>query len=159
MGLFPHTPYLLHNAKQTSTRHNMTKGILYHLLVLLAFAQTAWAGEPETFEFFENFDDASHFTLSATVPNGWLSEGTLPFKRQKTRDYGVAGLSGDYAIVADNSTEYTRNDVLYSPLMQLTGGKPCTISFFVWGKAANYSEVKNLGLNVQALQGQTWRIF
>lgn len=154
MGLFPHTPYLLHNAKQTSTRNNMTKGILYHLLVLLAFAQTAWAGEPETFEFFENFDDASHFTLSATVPDGWLSEGTLPFKRQKTRDYGVAGLSGDYAIVADNSTEYTRNDVLYSPLMQLTGGKPCTVSFFVWGKAANYSEVKNLGLNVRAGKGQ-----
>ena len=53
------------------------------------------AGTPESFELFEDFDDSCHFTASQTVPAGWLSLGTLPFKRQCTSDYGVAALSGD----------------------------------------------------------------
>ena len=113
------------------------------------------AGTPESFELFEDFDNSSHFTASKTVPDGWLSLGTLPFKRQRTSDYGVAALSGDYAIVADNSTAYTRDDVVFTPVVKLAGGKPCTITFSVWGKAAQYPEVKNLGLNVRAGHAQS----
>ena len=116
----------------------------------LAFCCIMQAGTPESFELFEDFDNSSHFTASQTVPDGWLSQGTLPFKRKLTKDYGVAALSGDYAMVADNSTAFTRDDVLFTPIVTLAGGKPCTLTFNVWGKASQYPEVKNLGLNVRA---------
>ena len=82
----------------------------------LAFCCIMQAGTPESFELFEDFDDSSHFTASQTVPDGWLSQGTLPFKRKLTKDYGVAALSGDYAMFGVEDGVYTlENQPLNTP--------------------------------------------
>ena len=133
-----------------STTNIYMHRIFTFIMAFFAVNAAIWAGTPESFELFEDFDDDTHFTISEKTPDEWLSEGSLPFTRKRTSDFGVVALSGNFAMVAANSTEYTRNDILFTPIVSLAAGMPCTITFSVWGKAASYSEVKNLGLNVRA---------
>ncbi len=132
-----------------------TKRVSALLMVLLALASRAVAADPVAFEIFENFDDASHFTTSTTVPDGWLSEGTCaPYRSVGgINGTGYTAYSGDY--VMHSQFGYSgRNEQLYTPMMSLAGGKEATISFQLLAPGGSPSIFYTL-VNVKAGTAQT----
>lgn len=87
-----------------------------------------------SFEVYEDFDDDSHFTESSSVPDGWKSEGTVPFSRMEGGAYniGFEAYNGNYVFYTGSSNEYGRSEVVYTSLMKLAAGQPCTIEFQVY---------------------------
>lgn len=86
------------------------------------------------FEVYEDFDDDSHFTESSSVPDGWKSEGTVPFSRMEGGAYtiGFEAYNGSYVFYTASSNESPRTEVIYTSMMKLAAGQPCTIEFQVY---------------------------
>ncbi len=129
----------------------MTKNYkLLTMLFLLLFSSTGMALASEQFEIYEDFDDASHFTQIETIPDGWKSEGTFAFARGTGADYGITVKSGEYAFCTVQSYEYGRNEIIYTPMMKLAGGMPCTIYFSVYAPGGTPPTARNNGFTVKA---------
>lgn len=125
------------------------------MFVSLIVAGTAIAADPVAFEIYENFDDATHFTSSTTLPDGWKSEGNYPFTRNIGNYFGITAKSGDYVFGTPASYDYGRNEVIYTPMMKLAAGKPCTIMFSVYGVGGTPANVRNNGFTLTAGAAQT----
>ena len=119
------------------------------------------SGEPTAFEFFENFDDDTHFANGGIVPDGWLSTGTMAAQREKAGLYetGYDAHSGSYMLNSLDQMGALRDEVLYTPMMKLAGGKEATISFYIYAPggspAAFYSYVDVKAGTAQSLDAQT----
>lgn len=102
------------------------------VLALLLSLVTATASADTQTVFSENFDDASHFTESTTVPDGWASTGTYPLSRQKANYFGRTAYSGEYVMgTMASSSGMNRDEVVYTKPVTLEGGKEYTFSFRV----------------------------
>ena len=121
------------------------------------------AAEPTEFEAFENFDDETHFSDGGSVPNGWLSNGTYDYARPYrcySWDAGVMPHSGDYILFSQDQIGSDRDEVVFTPMMKLAGGKEATISFFIQAPggtpvATFYSTVEVKAGTAQTLEAQT----
>lgn len=123
---------------------------LMTMLFLLLFVATGTVMASERFEIYEDFDDASHFSENETVPNGWKSEGTYAFARGTGSYFGVSAKSGEYVFGTAASYEYGRTEVVYTPMMKLAGGKPCSIMLSVYAPGGSPATVRNNGFTVKA---------
>ena len=126
------------------------------LCTRIAFAQTY-----ESFEIIENFDDASHFTEGSIVPDGWSSIGTSPAERMEAGVYmtGYAAHSGSYVLHSSDNISVVRDEVIFTPMMQLAGGKDAVLSFYIYAPggspAAFYSYVEVKAGTAQNMEAQT----
>lgn len=134
---------------------NFTKRVTNAILLFSLATGSMVAAEPVAFESFENFDNETHFSESASVPEGWKSEGTYPFARDLGSRNGISPKSGDYSFIALPSSAFGRDEVFYTPMMKLAGGKPCTISFSFYAPGGIPNVVRNNGLVVKAGTSQT----
>ena len=125
------------------------------LFVSLLVAGTAFAANPVAFEIYESFDDATHYTAGANIPDGWKSEGNYPFTRNTGNYFGVKAKSGEYVFGAPASYDYGRNEIFYTPMMKLAAGKPCTVMFSVYAVGGTPANVRNNGFTVTAGNAQT----
>lgn len=125
------------------------------MFMMLLVSGTALAANPVAFEIYESFDDATHFTSGANVPDGWKSEGNYPFTRNTGNYFGITAKSGDYVFGTPASYDYGRNEVIYTPMMKLAAGKPCTIMFSVYGVGGTPANVRNNGFTLTAGAAQT----
>ena len=96
------------------------------------------SGEPAAFEFFEDFDDASHFANGGIAPDGWLSTGGNALARSQAGAWytGYDAHSGEYVMHSEHNPN-GRDEILYTPMMKLAGGKEATISFYVMAPGGN----------------------
>lgn len=126
------------------------------LCTRIAFAQTY-----ESFEIIENFDDASHFTAGSIVPDGWSSIGTSPAERMEAGVYitGYAPHSGSYVLHSSDNISVVRDEVIFTPMMELAGGKDAVLSFYIYAPggspAAFYSYVEVKAGTAQNMEAQT----
>lgn len=112
------------------------------LLVAAAPASAA------SFEIEENFDDDSHFTLNASLPDGWHESGNAHIGRIDASESGFLAHT-DPKILAVNSP--TGGETLYTPMMEIAGGTTFTVEFSTLLPGhPNYPSVRNLGINVYA---------
>lgn len=125
------------------------------LFLSLMVAGTVVAADPVAFEMYESFDDATHFTTSTTVPDNWVSTGTYPFARNTGSYYGCQAKSGEYVFAVPESYSYGRDEVFYTPMMKLAGGKPCTITFSMLAPGGTPSNVRNNGFTITAGTAQS----
>lgn len=88
-------------------------------------------GWEATLPYLETFDDASHFTGDATLPNGWVSNSDNAFNVVNGDDWGFTPNSGANLLVANPSYSFGREDVTFTPMMELEAGVTYNISFYV----------------------------
>lgn len=130
-------------------------------LGMLLCTRIASAGEPESFEIFENFDDDSHFTTSNAVPDGWLSIGSAPAARTEAGVYltGYSSHSGTYVFHSSDIIGVERDEVIFTPMMELAGGKDAVLSFYIYAPggipATFYSYVEVKAGTAQTMDSQT----
>lgn len=120
------------------------------MLFLLLFTVTGTVTASEKFEIYEDFDDASHFTENENVPDGWKSEGTYAFAKGTGSYFGIIAKSGESVFGTASSYEYGRSEIIYTPMMKLAGGMPCTIMFSIYAPGGNPSDVRNNGFTIKA---------
>ena len=84
-----------------------------------------------TVPFTETFDDDAHYVLGGDLPDSWASTGTLPFTAIDGSEYSITPYSGSKILFAPNSMENGRSDVVYTPMLQLEGGKSYKVSFYL----------------------------
>lgn len=108
------------------------------------------AAEPP---YAENFDDDATFTASQDVPDGWLSNGTFPFKRYKASDMGISAYSGDYLFGTTDSYNYGRDEVVMTKPLLLKAGTEYTFSFYVYAPGGSPSSVRNNPLTIKVGTG------
>lgn len=131
-----------------------TKRVRILFLLLCAVTGTMFAADPVAFEIYEDFDDASHFTTSTTVPDGWKSEGNYAFARGTGADYGIVTKSGEYAFSTIQSYAYGRDEMFYTPMLKLAGGKPCTLYFSLYAPGGTPA-ARNNGFIIKAGTAQS----
>lgn len=130
-------------------------------LSVLFCARIAIAGEPVFFEIFENFDDNSHFPEESIVPEGWLSIGTTPAMRSEAGAYmiGYNSYSGNYVLHSGDNIASVRDEVIFTPMMELAAGKDATLSFYIYAPGGNpsafYSYVEVKAGTAQSMDAQT----
>ncbi len=125
------------------------------LFLSLMATGTVAAADPVAFEVYESFDDASHFTSDATIPDNWVSTGTYAFTRNTGNYFGCQAKSGEYVFAVPQSYSYDRDEVFYTPMMKLSGGKPCTIMFSMLAPGGMPANVRNNGLTITAGTAQS----
>ncbi|MBQ8223249.1 MAG: T9SS type A sorting domain-containing protein [Bacteroidales bacterium] len=108
---------------------------------VLFSARVAVSGEPVEFEIFENFDDDSHFTADAIVPDGWVSIGSTPAARSEAGEYviGYNSYSGSYVLHSSDLMGVERDEVIFTPMMELAGGKDALLSFYIYAPGGSPS--------------------
>jgi len=119
-------------------------------LFLAALACLPTIAGTKPLEFFEDFDS----TEAMAIPQDWKSTGDSPFSVYPAAWLSMAAQSGDNFMVALSSTTVS-NQVLYTPMLSLAGGKKCTVSFSFIAPGGQPSSVKKLGLIVKAGTSQT----
>ena len=124
------------NMKQAKESISMNQGfIALDDILVTGFApaeggDTPPATEPVAFEDTETFDDATHFTASTRIPDGWLA--TTAYSDIPYRTYGTdvyLAHSGEYIMLSMDNASTVRDEVIYTPLKKLAGGKEATVSF------------------------------
>lgn len=113
-----------------------------HLLFTRFLALTALAGlfatqvQAQTWQpelpYTEGFDDTTHYTAGGTVPDGWLSEGNSPFETVLGSDWDILPVSGESMLFAYPSYSSNREDVVYTPVMDLKAGTKYTLSVYLY---------------------------
>ncbi len=146
--------------KQISMK-NITKKISLLILGVLLCTRIAVAQNYESFEIFENFDDDSHFTESSLIPDGWISIGSSPAARTEAGMYmtGYNSHSGTYVLHSSDNISVVRDEVIFTPMMELAGGKDAVLSFYIYAPggspAAFYSYVEVKAGTAQSMESQT----
>lgn len=82
-------------------------------------AEPAWEA---SLPYVETFDDATHYTGDAVLPNGWTTLGTSPFSTVLAADYGKVADTGDNVIVSGYPQTGMRQDVAFSPMLEMKAG-------------------------------------
>lgn len=105
--------------------------------------------------FTETFDDESHYTLGGELPDGWAqyaASGNTGFTRENSQESYEQAHSGQYYIQSYGMSS-GRQDVLFTPMLQMTAGSEYTISFYV--RASAYQTGRTPSVAITAGQGQT----
>ena len=124
------------------------KKVLLSLLCAAACGFTPMQADELYYE--QGFDNSADFADGAGVPTGWLSEGTYALSRQVATDLGVPAKSGSYIIGNVGSYMQNRDEVLYTPTFALRGGKPCTVSFWLYAPGGTPAIVRYTQIAVTA---------
>lgn len=114
--------------------------------------------EVESYEVFENFDNETNFAAA-----GWLTTGDDEYatpSRTKGVDAGVIAKSGEYVLYSMDQLGSERNEMIYTPMMTMVGGKEASISFYLYtpgGTPATtfYSYVEVKAGTAQTAEAQT----
>ena len=140
---------------------NIIKKISLLLLGILLCARLASAQSYESFEIYENFDDDSHFTEGSIVPDGWASIGSSPAARMEAGMYmtGYNSHSGTYVLHSSDNISVVRDEIIFTPMMELAKGKDAVLSFFIYAPggspAAFYSYIEVKAGTAQSMDAQT----
>ncbi len=127
-------------------------------LAMFLCVGVATAGAPEAFEMFEDFENESSFAAA-----GWLTTGddayTTPSRTFAT-DAGVFAKSGQYILFSMDQMGSERNEMIYTPMMKLAGGKEASISFYLYAPGGSpvatfYSFVDVKAGTAQTAEAQT----
>lgn len=81
--------------------------------------EPAWTA---SLPYVETFDDATHYTGDAVLPNGWTTLGSSPFSTVLAADYGRMADTGDKVIVSGYPQTSNRQDVAFSPMLDMKAG-------------------------------------
>ena len=129
--------------------------IIVAFLSAICFALSATAEGGEAFEIVENFDDATHFVGESTIPEGWVSEGTIAFRRMRGSENGTSAYSGSYIFgTISNTASSSRDEKVFTPMMHLAGGRTCSISFYLYAPGGTPSFARNNKIVVNANTAQ-----
>lgn len=129
--------------------------IIVAFLSAICFALSATAEGGEAFEIVENFDDATHFVGESTIPEGWVSEGTIAFRRMRGSENGTPAYSGSYIFgTISNTASSSRDEKVFTPMMHLAGGRTCSISFYLYAPGGTPSFARNNKIVVNANTAQ-----
>lgn len=79
-----------------------------------------------------DFDNDADFA-AGTLPEGWLATGSYPMQRNTGSFFGTGAHSGNYVLGANPSSDFQRNEKVYTKLMPMKAGQEYTLSF--WFKA------------------------
>ena len=141
---------------------NIAKKLSLLILGVLLCTRITVAQSYESFEIFENFDDDSHFTESSVIPDGWTSIGTSPATRTEAGMYmtGYNSHSGTYVLHSSDNISVVRDEVIFTPMMELAGGKDAVLSFYLYAPggspaAAFYSYIEVKAGTAQSMESQT----
>ncbi|MCM1111269.1 MAG: PKD domain-containing protein [Clostridium sp.] len=121
----------------------MKKHYLMLSSLLLSGALTLGA---EPFETLYDFDNQPEGSI---LPEGWLNDGSQ-FGRYAGTYFGMPAKSGEY-VLGRSSANF--DEVLYTPLVSLEGGKPCQIEFWYYAPGGTPA-LRCTGLNVGFGQSQ-----
>lgn len=88
----------------------------------------ATALEAPYFNTFDNYD--GDYDGTTVVPNGWKTVGSFPFFTAAIND--LDAVTGNYYLVADESTLDQRDDRLYTPFFRLSPNYEYTISYYLY---------------------------
>lgn len=105
----------------------------------------------EAFELEFTFDNDADFPDGTIVAPGWGYEGSV-FQRNKGEYFGVQAHSGDYLL---GKSTVSSTVTLFTPMMTLVGGEPCTLEFYFLAPGGTPPVVRNLGLEIKAGTGQS----
>lgn len=139
----------------------MKRALQAILALVLSVCSLAMYGQTTPFTLVENFDDDSHFTQNQQVPNGWKSEGTLPFVRSKCTDFGYQAKSGEYVFATKSSDQNGRDEVIYTPFVKLAKGKEANISFMLIAPGGDPGRISGLTIKAgkaQNMEAQTFEV-
>lgn len=94
------------------------------------------APEPEpaweaTLPYIETFDDATHYTGDAALPNGWSSNSENAFQTYNGEEWGYTPVSGENLLVANPSYSSGREDVTFTPMLTMQSGVTYKVSFYL----------------------------
>lgn len=109
----------------------MKKSLRISLLgMALATASLASAAPEEL--FFDDFDSY----VSEQRPTGYAFDITGSMKAYTFIAYtgawsGMGSHSGDNILYVTNSSDFNRDDVVFTPMVDVKAGEPCTISFYI----------------------------
>lgn len=118
---------------------------------LSVFAQTS-----VPFEFYEDFDDPTHYEEGGSLPDGWAASGSVfALVRATGSDYGVMPKSGSYVLATIGSTSSGIDEVIYTPMMKMAEGEPCSIKFYIYAPGGTPSSVRSYAVSVKAGSGQS----
>lgn len=82
---------------------------------------------PEQFPYTEGFDT----TEEDEIPVGWLSTGDNPFRVIIGEEWGMPTANGAGMLMANPSYSSGRNDVIYSPLLEMKAGTQYEVSLYL----------------------------
>ncbi len=80
------------------------------------------------FNTFDNYDN--DYDGTTVVPKGWATVGSYPFFTASIQ--GLDAVTGNYYLVADESTLDNRDDRLYTPFFRLSTDYEYTISYYLY---------------------------
>ena len=107
-------------------KHRLFTAFASLAMLFLGGLPTFAQGNTTAVPFTETFDDDSHFTQGGNLPDGWAAtktEGDKGYVRTQWYDYGVQPNSGEYYLASENMGIANRDEYLFTPMMQLTGGE------------------------------------
>lgn len=130
------------------------KQLFTMLFLFLSAGCHSFAQVTTSFELFEDFDDPTHYEAGGNLPDGWVSDGTSPFVRGEGSYFGLSPKSGSYVLATPGSTISSIETVVYTPIVKMAGGRPCTITFYIYAPGGSPSTVRNYGVTVKAGVGQ-----
>lgn len=142
-------------------KHRLFTAFASLAMLFLGGLPTFAQGNTTAVPFTETFDDDSHFTQGGNLPDGWAAtktEGDKGYVRTQWYDYGVQPNSGEYYLASENMGIANRDEYLFTPMMQLTGGEEYTISFYILATAFDPGKYPSLEItagNAQTAEAQT----
>ncbi|OUN71165.1 carbohydrate binding domain-containing protein [Barnesiella sp. An55] len=94
------------------------------------------ASEPEpaweaTLPYKETFDDSTHYAVDAVLPNGWVSNTDNAFQTVNANEWGYVPNSGENLLVANPSYSSGRQDVTFTPMLEMEAGITYNVSFYL----------------------------
>ncbi|MDE6438506.1 MAG: hypothetical protein K2L62_02510, partial [Muribaculaceae bacterium] len=111
----------------------------------MALAASMNAAEPFTLSY--DFDSEADFAT------GWNYESAG--LKHETADYFGAPATDNPSNMVLGKASANMQEVIYTPLMKLAGGEPCTIEFDYWAPGGTPELVYHVGLDVTATTEQS----
>ena len=87
-------------------------------------------GWQATLPYLETFDDATHYSGEEHLPIGWLATGDETFVTANIT--GKPAVSGEYYIVARDYIASNRQEIAYSPLLEMEQGTEYQVSLYLY---------------------------
>lgn len=105
--------------------------------------------------YLETYDDGSHYSGKDYLPIGWTVSGENPWVTANIP--GKQAVSGEYYMVAESSILPNRQDIAYSPMLDMKGGQTYTVSMYLYmpGTGSVKPSFKLTAGNAQETTAQT----
>ena len=89
--------------------------------------EPSWKAE---IPYVETYDDATHYSGQEYLPMGWASTGETPWITAAIKD--KPAVSGEYYMLTQPSALPGRQDIAYSPMLDMKGGQTYTVSMYLY---------------------------